>query len=146
MTAEGAPRVTRLRARFGRGRAGAVREERPRGAKTLFVASTGGRLDELWRLADRIAPVSSVREWVTFPDPQTDSLLGREVVHRVAYVPPRGYAQLSRNVATAAAILRRGGYDRIVSTGAAIALPFVVLGRLRGIECHYIESAARAEG
>ena len=43
-------------------------------------------------------------------------------------------------------ILRSGKFDRIISTGAGVAIPFLSVGRLLRMECHYIESAARADG
>lgn len=116
------------------------------GTRTLLVASTGGHLEELHRLAVRMVPPVGDVEWATFDDPQSRSLLRDHVVHHVPYIPPRGYRPALQTVRTAARIVSQGGYDRIVSTGAGVALPFLLAGRLRRIPCHYIESAARSEG
>lgn len=114
--------------------------------RTLLVASTGGHLDELYRLSRRMVPDLGVVEWATFDDAQSRSLLTGEKVHYVEFVPPRGYSQAIRNVVSATAILREGRYDQVVSTGAGVAVPFVVAARTMGIPCHYVESAARSEG
>jgi UDP-N-acetylglucosamine transferase subunit ALG13 len=113
---------------------------------TLLVASTGGHLEQLFRLKDRFLPGSSHIEWVTFDDPQARSLLAGQHVHYVRYVAPRDYRAVASNLVAAQRILRGRKIDRLVSTGSGIALSFVPAARLRGVPCHYIESAARAEG
>jgi UDP-N-acetylglucosamine transferase subunit ALG13 len=117
-----------------------------RPAKTLLVAATGGHLEQLYRIRPRLDPQCGEILWVTHDDPQTRSLLRGENVVTLPYVPPRGYRQVAANVPTAWRIIREGRFDRVVSTGAGMALPFLAAGRLHGIECHYIESAARADG
>lgn len=112
---------------------------------TLLVASSGGHLTELHHLTTRLDGLGDVL-WVTFDSGQSRTLLGGE---RVAYVPftgSRDYRHVAMNTYTAARILRRRGIDRVVSTGAAIALSFLPLARARGISAHYIESAARSTG
>lgn len=113
-------------------------------ADTLFVASTGGHLEELKRLSYRFD--GGVGHWATFADAQSDSLLRGERVHHLRYVPPRGYRAAAANVTTAVSLLRHGGYRRIVSTGAGIAIPFLLAGRSLRLDCHYVESAARTTG
>ncbi len=114
--------------------------------RTLLVASTGGHLEELHRLKGRLAPTLGACDWVTFDDPQSRSLLAGERTFFVPYVPPRGYREALVNLSAARHLLQSGDYDRAVSTGAGIAVPFLVEARLHGLECHYIESAARALG
>lgn len=113
---------------------------------TLLVAATGGHLEQLARISQRFQPPSDYVEWVTHADSQSDSLLRGETVHAVPYVPPRGAREVAGLLRPAHKILGAGQFDRVVSTGAAIAVPFFLAGRLRGVPCHYIESAARAEG
>ncbi len=115
-------------------------------ARNLFVASTGGHLEELVRLSRRLTPAPAAVSWVTFDDPQARSLLAGEDVRFVEYVPPRGYGPAVRNLRAAASILRGGRFDRLVTTGSGIALPFAFIASVRGLPCHYIESAARADG
>ncbi|MGN6129813.1 MAG: glycosyltransferase [Nocardioidaceae bacterium] len=117
-----------------------------RAHRTLLVASTGGHREELYRLRERLEPPPEACDWATFDDPQSRSLLAGERTFFVPYVPPRGYREAVANLAAARRLLQRGDYDRVVSTGAGIAVPFLLEGRMHGLECHYIESAARALG
>lgn len=114
--------------------------------RTLLVASTGGHLEQMWRLRQRFVPELDGVEWATFDDAQSRSLLAGETVHHVPYIPPRGFRQVARALPDAAGILRRGRYDRVISTGSGIALAFLPIARAFGTEPHYIESAARADG
>lgn len=93
-----------------------------------------------------MSPNLDAFEWVTHEGDQRYSLLSDEVVHTVPYIGPRDYSALANNISPAVRILRSKRYSMVVTTGAGIALPFLVVGRLRGLTCHYIESAARAEG
>lgn len=116
------------------------------GPRTLLVAATGGHLEQLYRISRRFTPASGEVTWVTHDDAQSRSLLADENVITVPYVPPRGYREISRVVPLAHKVLREGRFDRMVSTGAGVALPFFALARARGVQTHYIESAARADG
>lgn len=113
---------------------------------TLLVASTGGHLEQLWRLSRGFEPPSDGVVWVTHEDFQSRSLLADEDVRWVPYVPPRGYRQLVTTIPRARAILREQAYARVASTGAGLAVPFLLAARQMGIPAHYIESAARADG
>jgi UDP-N-acetylglucosamine--N-acetylmuramyl-(pentapeptide) pyrophosphoryl-undecaprenol N-acetylglucosamine transferase len=113
---------------------------------TLLVASTGGHLKQLHRLHGRLAGIDGPFRWATFDTPQSRSLLAGEAVDFVHFVGGRDPGNVLRNVPLADRILRRNKIDTIVSTGSAMALPFFALGRVRGLRCHYIESAARSDG
>lgn len=97
-------------------------------------------------MRSRFAPELHDVEWVTFDTDQARSLLDRERVHYVPFVRPKDVAGTLSSAAASARIVRRGAYTRVVSTGAAVALPFLVTARRRGIGAHYIESAARSSG
>lgn len=113
---------------------------------TLMVAATGGHLAQLHQLRPRLVrPVESV-VWVTFDGPQSRSLLVGETVEYIPYVAPRDYATILANVPRARRILKKHSVRRVVSTGSGIALSFLPLARARGLQAHYIESAARSEG
>lgn len=114
--------------------------------RALLVASTGGHLDQIRRLASRFTPHFSSMEFATFDDAQSCSLLASETVHFVTRIPPRGLRQAVNDIGPAMRILRRGQFTDVISTGSAIAVPFLAAARLRGVRAHYIESAARAEG
>jgi UDP-N-acetylglucosamine transferase subunit ALG13 len=84
--------------------------------------------------------------WSTFDTPQSRSLLDGEVVDYVHFVGGRDPGAVLRNLPLAHRILRDREIDTVVSTGSAMALSFFALARSRGLECHYIESAARSDG
>lgn len=115
------------------------------------MASTGGHLDELSRLAARFAlpggdRLPGGRQWVTFASPQTDEVLAGETVYRVEAIEPKDLRGALSAVPSAVRLLRRGRYARVVSTGAAIAFPFALAARMLGVRFHYVESSARSEG
>ncbi len=113
---------------------------------TLLVASTGGHLKQLHRLHRRLTRVAGPYRWATFDTPQSRSLLETEAVDFVHFVGGRDPVNLLRNLPLAHRILRDHEVDTVVSTGSSVALPFFALARVRGLDCHYIESAARSEG
>lgn len=114
--------------------------------KALLVASTGGHLEQLTRLERSVHPAFDEAEYATFDDAQSRSLLDGRVVHTVDYIKPRGLKQALQAQAPALRILSQGGFTDVVSTGAAIAVPFLMAGRAIGLRSHYIESAARSDG
>jgi len=112
---------------------------------TLLVASTGGHLAELHDLVPRLGV--GERRWVTFDTPQSRSLLaGEDVVH----VPPatsRDLAGAMRDMMVALKMFRgRRRYDRVISTGASVAMSFFLPATAAGVPCSYIESATRTRG
>lgn len=117
-----------------------------RPGRTLLVASTGGHLEELFRLRASFAPVVGEVEWVTFDTAQSRFLLAGEKVHLVPFVKPKDAKGTLASTAAALQLLRSGRFVRVISTGAAIAVPFLTEARLLGLGAHYIESAARTEG
>ncbi|HEY6932729.1 MAG TPA: glycosyltransferase [Marmoricola sp.] len=117
-----------------------------RPGRSLLVASTGGHLEQLIRLRDRFAPELSDVEWATFDTGQSRHLLAGERVHYVPFVKPKDAHGTMQCSLAAARILRLGDFVRVVSTGAAVAVPFLVRARALGLAAHYIESAARSEG
>lgn len=112
----------------------------------LLVASTGGHLTQLQRLADHLLPLDAGRHWVTFDTPQSRSALRGQDVTYLPYIGPRDFLGVARGLRAAPAILKRLKPTRILSTGSGIALPFFTAGRALGIPCQYIESAARSLG
>jgi UDP-N-acetylglucosamine--N-acetylmuramyl-(pentapeptide) pyrophosphoryl-undecaprenol N-acetylglucosamine transferase len=113
---------------------------------TLLVASTGGHLKELHYLHRRLAHVGGPFRWATFDTPQSRSLLAGETVDFVPFVDSRDLVNVMRNVSAARRVLADTELDTVVSTGAAVALPFMALARARRLFCHYIESSTRADG
>lgn len=113
---------------------------------TLLVVSTGGHLREMLELRDRFEPAVGRHRWVTFDTPQSRSALEGEPVDFVRFVGGRDPLNVLRNMAPAMAIIRRHGITRVLSTGSAVTISFFLVARARRIECHFIESAARADG
>lgn len=113
---------------------------------TLLVATAGGHIDELYELTARRGRVDGRRVWVTSRTAQTASLLADEEVHWVRAVGSRQIIAMLRSVPQAWSILRGERPRRVVTTGAAGAVPYLVLARILGIECVYIESATRLYG
>lgn len=111
--------------------------------RTLLVASSGGHLEELVRLAARMS-FAGRPLWVTFDAPQSRSLLEGQDVVFVRHTAPRDVANVARNFPTAIELFRTHRIVEVVSTGAAIAMSFIPFARVRGIPCHYVESAARS--
>lgn len=112
----------------------------------LLVASGGGHLAQLYRLANRLPQACQERTWITFDTPQSRSLLAGQDVHYLPYTGSRAYVQTARNALSAHGILRGRRYQRVISTGAAPALSFLPMTLLHRAEPIYIESAARSSG
>lgn len=110
------------------------------------MASTGGHLEQLYRLQSRFHPGLLNIEWATFDTGQSRHLLKGERVTYIPFVKPKDVWGTARTVPAAARLLLSGRFDRVVTTGAAVAVPFLTQARVKGIEAHYIESAARSEG
>lgn len=111
---------------------------------TLLVASTGGHLEELYRLRTRFVPRLDEVQWVTFDTPQARHLLAAERVYYVRLVAPKDVKHTAAAFRDAHRILGNGEFDRVISTGAAVAVPFLAIATVKGMETHYIESAARS--
>lgn len=111
----------------------------------VLLATPGGHLHELFELSHRL-PQDQPRVWVTARTPQSTSLLAGEAVH---FVPPVGTRQLGRAAATfpsALRLLRQLRPVAVMSTGAAICVPYLVAARLLGVTTSYIESLTRLQG
>lgn len=112
----------------------------------MLVASTGGHLDQLWRLHQRFRPHLLEVEWATFDTPQSRYLLAGETVTYLPFVRPKDLRGALANVPFALRLLRGRDFSRVISTGAAVAVPFFTQARLLRLASHYIESAARSNG
>jgi beta-1,4-N-acetylglucosaminyltransferase len=81
--------------------------------------------------------------WITLPAADVDHLLaGRRTI--LAFGPTnRSLRNLVRNLALAVRVIRRERPDVILSTGAALAVPFFLVGKLAGCRLVYVESLTR---
>lgn len=112
----------------------------------LLVAESGGHLDQLHRLEPRLHPRFDAVTYVTSSTDQSRSLLQGKDVRFVPRVPPRGARMAARSLAPAARIMRELGITHVISTGSAIALPYLLAARALRLNAHYIESATRTDG
>ncbi len=114
--------------------------------QTLFVSSDGGHFDELWELKTRLPAISGEITWVTFDTPQIRVRLENE--NRVFIPPaqPRDIRAFYQHTRIAHNLLRTEKWSALVSTGCLPAVPFFAQARLRGIPCHFFESATRIHG
>jgi UDP-N-acetylglucosamine transferase subunit ALG13 len=113
--------------------------------KLLLVASTGGHLSELARLAPGLG-ASPDSVWVTFDSAQSRSLLAGFRTVYVPYVRPRDYRGVLRTAAIIRRILNDEQFAGVVSTGSAVALAALPLAAMKGIPSLYIESVSRVSG
>lgn len=112
----------------------------------LLVCSGGGHLKQLHELLPRMPFPTEDRLWVTFDTGLSRSLLARENVRYARYAAPRDTVNILRNAALAARVVGRRKFDHAVSTGSSLAVDFLPLALARGTSCHFIETAARADG
>jgi UDP-N-acetylglucosamine:LPS N-acetylglucosamine transferase len=112
----------------------------------LLVCSAGGHLLQLWSL--REAWVDRTRTWVVVPgqDPSdVTSLLEGECVYAAHAPTARNLRNLVRNTLLAWRLLQRLQPAIVITTGAAIAVPFAWLARIHGARVVYIETLSRVE-
>jgi UDP-N-acetylglucosamine--N-acetylmuramyl-(pentapeptide) pyrophosphoryl-undecaprenol N-acetylglucosamine transferase len=112
---------------------------------TLFLATTGGHLAQLDGLSRRI-PVDPDTIWVTHANEQSTSLLAGRDVEYVPYIGFHSVPGVLKAVPHAHQLYRERRITRAISTGSGIALSYLPYLATRGVECHYIESAARVTG
>lgn len=105
--------------------------------KVCLVGSSGGHLTHLymlkpfWQNKDRF--------WVTFDKADARSLLEGEKMYPCYYPTNRSFKALVKNTVIAWKVLRKEKPDLIISSGAAVAVPFFYLGKLFGAKTIYIE-------
>lgn len=105
--------------------------------KVCLVGSSGGHLTHLYLLK----PFWKDRErfWVTFDKEDARSILENEIFYPCYYPTNRNLKNLIKNTILAFKILRKERPDIIVSSGAAVAVPFFYLGKIFGAKTVYIE-------
>ena len=117
--------------------------ERPEKLRVMFVGSAGGHLAQLLQLG--AWSQQHDRLWVTFQLPDAESLLADERVVWGYSPTTRNIPNLLRNIRLSWRIIRRERPDVIVSSGAAIAVPFFWLGKIHGAHTVYIEVIDRMD-
>ncbi|MDR2044355.1 MAG: UDP-N-acetylglucosamine--LPS N-acetylglucosamine transferase [Clostridium sp.] len=112
--------------------------------RICLLSSSGGHLLHLlllkgyWEKRDRF--------WVTFDKEDARGLLEGEKMFPCRFPTNRNIRNLFRNFAVAARILYKEKPDILISTGAAVAVPFFVLGKLMGKKLVFVEVFDRVDG
>jgi len=109
----------------------------------LLVCSPGGHLQQM--LALKPAWDGMRRAWVTLPGADVEVLLADEPTTLGHGPTNRSLKNMLRNAGLAWRLLHHHRPDAILSTGAGLAVPFFLVGRLLGITCVYVESVTRTE-
>lgn len=105
--------------------------------KICLVGSSGGHLTHLYMLKPFWK--NKERFWVTFDKEDARSLLKNEKVYGCYFPTNRNVKNLIRNIGVAWKVLRKEKPDLLISSGAAVAVPFFYLGKLMGKKLIYIE-------
>ena len=111
--------------------------------KVLLVGSTGGHFKALQEFESFAAKHDSC--WVTFPSSTTQKALLNQKNYW-AYGPTnRDIPNLVKNFLLAFKVIIQEKPELILSTGAGVAVPFLILGKLLGAKTIFIESFTRVK-
>jgi beta-1,4-N-acetylglucosaminyltransferase len=116
---------------------------RTRPCRIALVGSSGGHLTHLLALREFWEPHD--RFWVTFQTPDAVSQLQGERTFWCHHPTNRNLPNLVRNTLLAWRLLRRERPTAVISSGAAVAVPFLWLGRLLGARTVFIEVIDRID-
>jgi hypothetical protein len=109
----------------------------------LLVCSPGGHLLQLLSLEPAWRGLR--RAWVTLAAADVSHLLHGEDVTLAHGPTNRSLLNFARNLVVAWREVRVRRPDTILSTGAALAVPFFVVGKLLRRRCVYVESLTRID-
>jgi UDP-N-acetylglucosamine:LPS N-acetylglucosamine transferase len=116
----------------------------PAATRALLVGSSGGHLTQLLALEPWWG--GGERGWVTFDTPDAvNALAGEEHVWWAFHPTTRNLPNLLRNARLSWRVVREFRPTVVVSTGAAVALPFFLAARLVGARTAYVEVYDRVE-
>ena len=107
--------------------------------KICLVGSSGGHLTHLYMLKPLWQDCE--RFWVTFDKMDANSILKNEKVYHCYFPTNRNIKNLIKNTFLAIKVLHKEKPDLIISSGAAVAVPFFYLGKLRGAKTVYIDKS-----
>ena len=110
--------------------------------KLLLVCNPGGHFATMMGLKNFWSAYQ--REWVTYLKFDTQLLREKELVYWVEMQEARMLGKACVNFIKALIILRKSKPDLVLSTGASIAVPFLLASKLFGIKTVFIESISRS--
>ena len=110
--------------------------------KLLLVCNPGGHFSTMMGLKSFWSDYQ--REWVTYSNFDTQRLKEKEKVYWVEMQEARMLGKACINFFKALIILRQSKPDLVVSTGASLAVPFILASKLYGIKTVFIESISRS--
>lgn len=105
--------------------------------KVCLVGSSGGHLTHLYMLKPLWKDLE--RFWVTFDKTDANSLLKDEKIYHCFFPTNRNIKNLIKNTFLAIKVLKKEKPDLIISSGAAVAVPFFWIGKIMGAKTIYIE-------
>jgi beta-1,4-N-acetylglucosaminyltransferase len=111
--------------------------------KVCLVGSSGGHLSHLYMLKEFWQ--NEERFWVTFDKTDANHLLAGERKINCHFPTNRNAKNLIKNTFLALRVLIKEKPDLIISSGAAVAVPFFYLGKLFGAKTIYIEVFDRVD-
>lgn len=109
----------------------------------MLICSTGGHfraiqeLKAFWETQERI--------WVTFDTPATQNFLVGEKVYWAWSPTNRNLKNLVRNFLLAWKVLSKERPFLVISTGAGVAVPFLIISKILGSKTVFIESITRVK-
>ena len=114
-----------------------MKKNKTKDIKVCLVGSSGGHLTHLYMLKPFWE--NKERFWVTFDKADAQSLLEGEKMYPCYFPTNRNIKNLIKNTFLAIKVLRKEKPNLIISSGAAVAVPFFWLGKLFGAKTIYIE-------
>ena len=112
--------------------------------KVCIPTSSGGHLTHM-RMLMPVLDQAADRFWVTFDKEDANTALAGERVYHCYFPTNRNIRSTVRNTLLAVKVLRRERPDLILSSGAAVAVPFFLVGRLLGAKTVYVEVFDRVD-
>lgn len=109
--------------------------------KVLLVASTGGHFKAIQQL--RPFWEQHERCWVTFKTVGTEKFLQEEKVYWAFSPTNRNIPNLIRNLLLAFKVIMQERPQLVLSTGAGVAVPFIIWGKIMGSKTAFVESYTR---
>ncbi len=111
--------------------------------KIGLVCSSGGHLFQMYSL--KKFWTNFERFWVSFPTQDAKYLLKKETKFWANYPTNRNLVNFFKNIVLAFMILKKEKPNIVISTGAGVGVPFILVARIFCIKTIYLESITRNE-